>query len=174
MSIVPLIVVTGPESSGKTTLAQQLARRTGWPLVSEVARQQLERTGPVYRESDVYRLALLQAAAIEQMCQHAETPVLADTDLLTYRIWLTTRFGRCAEWLINMHHRQAADLYLLCAPDLPWQADPLRENPLDRDDLFVRHQDMLDREGLPYREIRGVGDRRPEQARVAIRSLIGR
>lgn len=166
-----LIVITGPESTGKTTLAVSLAAEMALPLVPEVAREQLADSPFMYAEADVYRMAIVQyRMQLEAMARHPL--VLADTDLLTYRIWLAVRFGGCAPWVKALHFRSRPVHYLLCYPDLPWVADPLRENPHDRQMLFDRHRQILDDEGWPYTIIDGNGQARTEMAWSAIRDLL--
>ncbi len=167
----PLIVITGPESTGKTTLASRLAAELGLPLVSELARERLADAESRYTEADVYRLAILQYR--QQMEVTIRHPlVLADTDLLTYRIWLDVRFGGCASWLQALHTRSSQVHYLLCTPDLPWIADPLRENPHDRQMLFESHLTILNNESWPYTIVSGIGQERTEMAWAAIRNLL--
>ena len=56
--------------------------------------------------------------------------------------------------------RRQYDLWLLCKPDLPWEPDPLRENPDDRERLFERYEELLDQLGKPYAVISGAGELR--------------
>jgi nicotinamide riboside kinase len=157
-----LITVSGPESSGKTTLTQQLATSLGWTPVAEFAREVLSGKEQ-YSEADVVRIGLTQRRLIEEALR-ARTRVLADTDLLTIRIWMEERFGACPEWLMQLHRRQRPDLCLLCAPDLPWEPDPLRENPHDRERLLERHLELLHELQVPYRLVTGSGEARWESA----------
>lgn len=157
-----LIVVTGPESAGKTTLVRELSLQLGCPPVPEVARERLA-DRPVYAEQDICRLALLQYRQIEEAL-HRHPLAIADTDLLTYRIWLQWRYGRQPRWLQDLHRHQRPFLYLLCTPDLPWQPDPLRENPTDRESLFQAHREILGAETMPFRIVTGQG---PERLRLA-------
>ncbi|MFP6606898.1 MAG: ATPase, partial [Myxococcota bacterium] len=64
--------------------------------------------------------------------------------------------------------------YLLAKPDLPWQPDPLRESPTDRDRLFGVYQTTLDAYGYPFTEIEGEGDARYQLAEAAVREQTGR
>ncbi|MCB9020429.1 MAG: ATP-binding protein [Chitinophagales bacterium] len=166
----PLIVISGPESTGKTTLAVELSRLLAWPLVTEVARSLLEEQGSVYSEADVYRMAVRQWQH-QQSVRRSGLPTLADTDLLTYRIWLEERFGRCSPWIEALHRRARPAHYLLCVPDIQWEPDPLRENPHDRDRLLDRHLEILRSEGMSFDLIRGVGEERFLQARTCLRHL---
>lgn len=156
-------MISGPESSGKTTLAGQLASLLGMPLVVEVARDMLEQLGGAYSEPDVYRMAIHQWRLQESIRQTGGL-ALADTDLLTYRIWLEERFGTCSPWIAALHRRTLPVHYLLCVPDIDWEPDPLRENPHDRDLLLDRHRQILQAEGMSFDLISGQGDERLRQA----------
>lgn len=167
----PCIVITGPESTGKTTLAVSLSTELGLPLVPEVAREQLADSQFMYSEADVYRMAVAQhRSQLEALARYPL--VLADTDLLTYRIWLAIRYGGCSSWVKALHLRSRPVHYLLCSPDLPWEADPLREHPHDRQMLFACHQQILDAEGWPYSIVSGTDQVRTEMAWSAIRDLL--
>lgn len=166
----PLIVISGPESSGKTTLAGDLAGLLGMLLVPEVARDLLEQAGGVYSEPDVYRMAIHQWRLQESVRQTGKL-TLADTDLLTYRIWLEERFGHCSPWVEALHRRTQPVHYLLCAPDIDWEPDPLRENPHDRDLLLDRHRQILTSEGMSYDLIQGIGEERIDLACTCLRHL---
>lgn len=162
-----LVTISGPESCGKSTLAEQLATRLGWNRVGEYAREAL--TGEEkYSASDVVRIGLVQHRLIDTAIRSGG-PILADTDLLTIRIWLEERFGVCPEWLSHLHHRQRPDLCLLCAPDLPWEPDPLRENPHDRERLMERHLQLLTELGIPFLIVSGIGEARTQVALEALR-----
>ena len=172
-SHLPLIVLTGPESSGKTTLAEQLSQDLGVPLVPEVAREILTRQGPSYSESDVYRMALAQWRRQERICHQSGIGlVVADTDLLTYRIWLEVKYHQCSSWVQALHRRGAPVHYLVCKPDLPWESDPLREHEHGRDALFERHLEILDHEHWPYSILHGDLSNRRALARAATRDFL--
>lgn len=157
------IVVTGPECSGKSTLAEALAQHFGVPFMQEPARAYLT-PGARYQPSDLLRLGQ-QQLELETSAHH--WPLILDTDLQTLCIWWQEKFGPLPEVLRNAYARQSmADgrIYLLCRPDLPWVHDPLRENPHDRDRLFALYrQDLVARE-LPFAQIDGTGPQRLERA----------
>lgn len=162
-----LITVSGPESCGKSTLAEQLATRLGWGRVGEYARQALT-DGYRYSGADVVRIGLVQHRQIQEALRSGGS-VLADTDLLTIRIWLEERFGTCPEWIRHLHRSQRPDFCLLCAPDLPWEPDPLRENPHDRERLMERHLQLLTELRIPFHIVTGIGESRTQGALNALR-----
>lgn len=158
------IVITGPESSGKTTLATALAAHFHSPFVPEFARGFLEDRGPEYVEKDLLAIAQGQVAAEERAMRSAPGLLFCDTDLITIRIWSEEKYGRCHPWIVQQIEQRPYDLWLLCKPDLAWVSDPLRENPGDRDRLFDLHVDLLDELGKPYMVISGEGPLRTSLA----------
>lgn len=173
------IVVTGPESSGKTTLAQALARTFGTGWVPEFARFYLAHLGRPYVQGDLSRIGAGQRHWEQWYRRNgiksAEKPVLiCDTDWTVLQIWEQYRFkadGRF-QWQQGYGPATHADLYLLCAPDFPWQPDPLRENPEERELLFGLYERLLLSREAPYIALRGAPAARLEIAVAAIRKLL--
>jgi nicotinamide riboside kinase len=130
------IVITGPESSGKTTLSVALSTYLTLPLVPEYARQYLEDRGGAYDRSDLLMIAQGQATLERRAVSLGADAIICDTDLLTIVIWSDEKYGCCDTLIRDMYERDKPDLYLLCKPDIPWEPDPLRENPSDRDRLM--------------------------------------
>jgi nicotinamide riboside kinase/GNAT superfamily N-acetyltransferase len=159
-----LFITTGPESSGKTTIARSLGTALGAPLVTEASRDYLttlyaRHPGYRYDESDLLHIARLQLTH-ERQAQRDNTPALVcDTDLLVIVIWSEVVFGRCSPALMklfedSLHTEQRH--YLLCDwHGIPWEPDPLRENPHDRHLLHERYRERLEALGLPYRTLSG-------------------
>ena len=99
-------------------------------------------------------------------------PLICDTDLITIRIWSEEKYGRCDPWIVRQTEQRHYDLWLLCRPDIPWEQDPLRENPLDRDRLFERYEELLRLLRKPYVIIAGDRDKRLKTATDAIRNMM--
>lgn len=91
--------------------------------------------------------------------------------MLVCKIWSEDKFGRCHPWILSQLDRQDYVLYLLCKPDLPWQPDPLRENPQDRDRLFEVYQQELILRNFPFIIISGQGNERTDNAIQAIEDI---
>lgn len=168
-----LFVVTGPESAGKSTLAQQLADWLKAPLVPEVARDYLQRqpAQPAqYEAADVVAIAQLQQQAEDQALSADAPIVIADTDFYVLALWWQERFAAShGNFPVPVPERNNIDVaYLLCYPDIAWQPDPLRENPFDRDRLFARQMHMLDQSAANYRVVWGQGVFRRRLARQYI------
>src|SRR5690606_33233334 len=120
------IAITGPESTGKSTLAQQLAQhfRTTW--VPEFARQYIGNLDQPYTLHDLENIA--RGQLLLQQKAEAENPeiLLVDTELLVLKVWSENAFGVCPEWILKELQKQRFDLYLLMDIDLPWEPDPQR------------------------------------------------
>lgn len=144
----PKWVFTGPESAGKTTLAAALHHRLpGSALIEEYARPYLNRfpAGYAYTPQDVLHIAAGQRWLEQKAALSAPTALVCDTDLLTIYIWMQVKYGAAPHWLWHALQQSPADVYFLCAPDIPWEPDPLREAPDDhfRWHLFEIYENML-------------------------------
>jgi nicotinamide riboside kinase len=103
-------VLTGPECSGKSSLAAQLHAHLDWPLLPELARAYLDgrhaQSGSYcYRPSDLLNLASMQARAEGLTCNKGDA--ILDTDLLTLVVWWQEKFGPVPRQLSSQWHCQA-------------------------------------------------------------------
>jgi len=165
------IVITGPESSGKTTLVEALSIRLEIESIPEFARSYLENLNNKYKYEDLLIIAKEQQKAIDNKVQKGNL-LIVDTDLLTIKIWSEYKFGKCDEWIIQTLNLKKPDLYLLCKPDIPWEADPLRENQNDREELYQIYQEEIRKLEAPSVEISGSKEHRLSIAIQAIEELI--
>lgn len=155
------IVFTGPESSGKSTLANWSSKIYGLPLVPEVARYYLSALNTPYQAPHVREIGLLQHFE-EKLYNAKHQNIICDTDLLTIVIWLEVKFGIYDDHLTETWKQSQVDLYFLCHPDIPWEADPMRENPHDRDELLERHLQYLNQYQKHYVLLTGGLEKRQE------------
>ncbi|MEM9829869.1 MAG: ATP-binding protein [Bacteroidota bacterium] len=164
------VVTTGPESSGKTTLAKALAEhyQVGW--IPEYARDYLNDLGRPYQEKDLLQIAEGQIKREDEVAKDKPSLLICDTSLVVIKIWSEYRYKRCHPWILAQIERRPVDLYLLCAPDIPWEPDLLRENPADRDELFKFYERAL--AGKPNLIIQGSPLARLVQATNAIDHLL--
>lgn len=131
------VVLTGPECSGKTTLARALAAHFDAPWVPEASRAYAEARGGVLSADDVEPIAHATRAALRRAADAAPAVLVADTDLVSTLVYARAYYGACAAWIAAAAREELADLYLLCAPDLPWEADGVRDRPNDQDRLAM-------------------------------------
>ncbi len=161
-----LIVVTGPECAGKSTLSEALAQALNEPWVPEYAVQYLNQNPGAYHSDDLIAIALGQLQGIEKAMPHAEKYLISDTGVEVIDIWHRDKIGPLPTELIPMRKEWKPDLYLLCQPDIPYKPHPLREDEHRRDELFVLYQEMLQHE--PVQIISGP---LPQRIRTALRSI---
>jgi NadR type nicotinamide-nucleotide adenylyltransferase len=162
------IVVTGPECAGKTTLAAALARRFGAPWLPEAARQHAEE---VKRELTATDAALIAKRAIraEDAALVDRPPVLVlDTDLISTVVYARHYYGASPPWIEAAARTRRGDLYLLCAPDLPWTADGVRDRPAQREELFALFERALREFGCVSAGVSGTGEARERAAVEAV------
>ena len=166
-----IVCLTGPESTGKSTLADALADEFAAPKVAEVARDYLTRRDG-YDAADVLEIAHLQLAAEQAVLDQDPPLMICDTDLLVLRIWWEEKYGVLDPWLREALLERSHRCYLLAAPDLPWVPDSLRDASHDRERLFTRYRKALEEDGFPYVEVRGLGQSRIDSAAAQIRKWL--
>ncbi|TGE19808.1 AAA family ATPase [Hymenobacter elongatus] len=158
------IALTGPESTGKTTLSRQLAQHYATAWAPEYAREYLEKNGPSYTLADLELIARGQVAAEEAAAAQANRVVFCDTDLLVIQVWAEHAFGQCPEWVKQRIQQQHYDLVLLLGIDIPWEADPLREHPNHRQHFYSIYHTELSSQMSNFAEISGSPTERLAQA----------
>ena len=166
------VSLTGPESTGKSTLAAQLAVHYRTSFAPEFAREYLALSGPHYTVGDLEEIARGQLAAEIEAEARAHDVVFCDSDLLVIKIWAEHAFGTCPEWVLKRIDEQQYDLVLLMGVDLPWQPDPLREHPHLRQHFYDLYQRELREQMSNFAEISGDGDRRFAQACFLVDELL--
>lgn len=154
-----ILVITGPESSGKTTLASQLADHCKAPLVSEAARDYLKESDS-YQQHDLLEIAKQQHKQEQTLLSHFPERLVCDTDLLVIMIWSEVKYEHCDRWIYttfenSIKQRSSNRVYYLCDYNIPWQADPLRENPDNRDELFNLYLQKLKEYELDHHIVKG-------------------
>lgn len=164
-------VVTGTESTGKSTLTAELSAFFGCSFSQEAARLYVEDHRRPLTVDDVEPIASQQQALLRSAMASAEELVLHDTDLWSTVIYADHYYRFRSERLLSNARQLSADLYLLCDIDLPWVAEPFfrdQGKPKERDDLHNRFVDLLDREQLSWCLIRGTGESRTQSAIEAL------
>ena len=172
---VAVVVVTGSESTGKTTLAADVARHYDTAWVPEYARTYVEEkiatTGAALDAADVDPIARGHIAAADAGIVRARGLVVLDTDLVSTLVYSRHYYGGCPAWIERAARDRLADLYLLCDIDAPWIADPARDRPYQREHihgLFVAALDALGAHTVP---VRGSWADRRATAIAAIEAL---
>ena len=164
------IAVTGPESTGKSSMVKQLAKHYGGSIVHEFSREYLENLNRSYTADDVETIARKQIELNDALPSNSNF-IFYDTDLLVCRIWMMVVFGACPDWLIAESRKQRYSHTLLMNIDIPWEPDPLREHPHLREELFNRYRTALIEDQRTFTIISGVNEARFENAKSAINHL---
>jgi NadR type nicotinamide-nucleotide adenylyltransferase len=144
--MVRRIVIIGPESTGKSTLCQQLAEYYDTVWCPEFAREYLKENGKDYSYDDLLNIAQGQIKLEEYLLPRARNNFyFIDTDMMVMKIWCEVAFNDCHTWILKHIASQDYDLHLLCDVDLPWAPDELREypDPGFRKKLFKMYYDMM-------------------------------
>ena len=148
------IAVTGPESSGKTTLSKSLAASVAVRWIPEYAREYLEENKGTYEESDLLEMAKSQKKQYESVPRN-ESAFVSDTELTVFMVWSEDKFKSVNPELTRMWEKESFDLLFLCYPDIPWEPDPLREDPERRVELFASYVEKLNEKRQKFYIIRG-------------------
>lgn len=169
------IILTGPESTGKTTLAIDMAEHFDLLWIPEYARTYLENINSEYTEEDIFSLAEAHRSLMNSYTPLSETLIL-DTDLLTSEVWLQYKYQRSLDEYNISWINKAECLYLLCDIDLPWHTDRLRENNnhQDRETILDMYRIHLESNKMNYIMINGAGEHRKMKAVESIVTFLGR
>jgi NadR type nicotinamide-nucleotide adenylyltransferase len=169
------ICVFGPELTGKSTLARDLAKHFHTLYVWEYARPLLDPHGGKCYPEDIPRIVRGQLAAEEALALQANRVVFCDTDALTTVIWSDSLFGHVPAWVREVADSRTYDLYLLLDVDVPWVADGQRffEAPEKRQVFFERCRQELEARGRRYVILRGSWPERFAAACRAVKQLLG-
>ena len=158
------IAVTGPESTGKSMLAEQLAGHYKTVWVPEYAREYINSLGRPYEQADILEIARGQVRSEEQLYGKAQRVMFCDTELIVTKIWSEVKYSHCDPLILQMMSEREYDLYLLCDVDLPWVDDPQREHPHLRAYLFGLYEKELNERHANYAVVSGIGRSRLENA----------
>ena len=160
------IAITGPESTGKSTLAEKLAKHFNVGFIPEYSRTYLENFEGQYTENDVVEIAKGQYNLILEEEKKNPEVLIADTETIVCKIWVEYVFKHSNETIDNILKKQDFDLYLLCDIDLPWVYDPLRENPSleERKELFNIYKNTLTKMDVSFEIVRGDDEERVNNA----------
>jgi NadR type nicotinamide-nucleotide adenylyltransferase len=163
------IAITGPESSGKTTLVKALSDQFEVSPVPEYARQYLEENVTGYIQEDLDEIALGHQESIS-LSQNSIN--IIDTDYVVLKVWSEDKFEFSSGLINRLVSENHFDLHILCSPDIPWEEDPLRENPEDRHKLFEKYLEVLNKYRKDYIIVSGTHDKRLKKSIQAITAII--
>ncbi|MBI5858255.1 MAG: AAA family ATPase [Sphingobacteriales bacterium] len=170
------IVVIGPESTGKSTLCEQLAQHYNTEWCPEFAREYLLTNGTNYSFDDLLIVAKGQLALEDEYAAmvHHNKPLFIDTDMYVMKVWCEFVFGKCHRFILDEIVKRKYDLCLLCNTDLSWVKDELREYPdlKTRERLYHIYKDIMINQDVPWVDISGDNEERLNRAIAAVNSLL--
>ena len=179
--MVKRIVIIGPESTGKSTLSNQLAEHYYTLWCPEYAREYLLSHGIEYNYDDLLTIAKGQIALEDEYADKVAAQInegqgllFIDTNMYVMKVWCEFVFEKCHEFILNQITERKYDLYLLCNIDLPWTKDELREYPDEqpRKELYKIYKDLLINQSVPFVEISGMEEQRINKAVEAVDEYI--
>jgi NadR type nicotinamide-nucleotide adenylyltransferase len=162
----------GPESTGKSTLAEALANHFHTEWVKEYAREYIDNLGRPYNQEDLTHIAMGQIKAENELLSRAKRIIICDTNLLVIKIWSEHKYGHCDPEIIKELENRKYDLHLLTNVDIPWQNDPQREHPRLRQYFYDIYLKELQNQKLNYKEIKGDTDQRISSAVFEVKTLL--
>lgn len=158
------IVITGPESTGKSELTKKLGEHFKMPYINEIARDYIENLNRNYTKNDVIQIAKLQVEEENKLLKQNPEYLFIDTDLIITKIWLIHVYGNYPKWIDEKLITTTRFCHLLCYYDLEWVYDPVRENSNLREFLFDKYKSQIEQLKIPYKVIKGRDDYRLKSA----------
>lgn len=171
------IVIIGPESTGKSTLAEQLATHYNTTWCPEFAREYLKENGTDYTYDDLLNIARGQLTLEDNLLTTAKNNLyFIDTDMYVMKVWCEVAFNNCHTWILKQIAARKYDLILLCDTDLPWIKDELREYPnLEiRQRLFKMYKDLLVSQHVKWAIISGTYSQRLQTSLAIVKTVFGK
>jgi NadR type nicotinamide-nucleotide adenylyltransferase len=166
------IALIGPESTGKSTLAQDLADHYQSIHVPEFSRAYMESLKRKYEKPDVIYCIAAQFESERKLISRANRILFVDTESIMGSVWMEDVYNTRSDLAEKLIRKYPYDLYLLCEPDLPFEEDPVRENPLRRDHFFNRYKDELIKRNFNFDIVSGIDEQRLKNAIAIIESKL--
>lgn len=167
------LTLIGPESTGKSFMADFLATRFGGPYVPEYGRPYEKYRSPGdYRAEELHFIVDGHIAHRKTLSMMAGPVLFEDTDPLLTSVWAEMLLGHS---LPDLEARiDLPDHYLLLDADTPWEDDPLRYYGKQemRLKFFAKIKAKLDQFGADYTLISGdFADREAQAIKVVEKML---
>ena len=168
LSEIQRIVITGSESTGKTTLARELAARLGADWIPEFARLYAANIARPLGSDDVEPIAHGQITLQDTALAPRHGLLVQDTDLVSTVVYARHYYGHCPEWVLSAAKERLGDLYLLLDTDVDWVPDDVRDLSNLRAEVQSLLRNQLRDFGARVVEIRGLGEARLANALHAV------
>ena len=169
------IVLIGPESTGKTEIAEFLSNKYNTVCVPEYARGYIQNLNREYLYKDVEHIARKQVELQQEYSKKTNHILFYDTYLIITKIWFQVVYNKVPSWIESEINKSNINLFLLCNTDIPWIADSVRENGGEmREKLFEMYRNELDYYGFNYKIVKGNGIERFNNAYNLVESFLGK
>lgn len=171
------VVLFGPESTGKTTLSQQLAAHYNTLWVPEYMREYLDKKWEEKHQfispDDLLPIAKGQLASEKAASEKVDKLLVCDTNLLELKVYSEYYYdGFCPDFIKREATKSKYDIYLLTYIDVPWEEDRLRDRPNNREEMFNLFENELIEQGFPYVILKGEKEERLQRAISVIDKLL--
>jgi NadR type nicotinamide-nucleotide adenylyltransferase len=167
------VAIIGPECTGKSELSQYLATELNTVWVNEYARQYIGNLDRPYAPEDLLTIAKGQLELEDLMAAKANRLLICDTNLYVISIWSNFKYRYVDPWIQRQIATRKYDLYLLTYIDIPWENDPQREHPHQREHLYALYLKEMKAQSVPFVEIKGDRDLRKTVAKESVAKLLG-
>lgn len=167
---VKKICFYGPESTGKSTMAKNMAMHYGTAFVPEVARELI--TSNDITVDDIIKIGTSQTQRVKEKTKIAHKILFCDTDLITTKIYSQYYLNEVPNILNDLENEIKYDLYFLLDIDVDWIADHLRDFGDRRLEMFHLFKTELEKRGIGYITINGNYTEREEKIKKIIDSIL--
>lgn len=171
-SDIKKVAVIGPECTGKSELSAYLAEYFQTVWVPEYARGYLENLVRPYQQNDLLTIAHGQLRLEDEWIRDANRLLFCDTNLYVIKVWSEFKYNVVDPEIMQTIANRKYDLYLLTYVDIPWEEDPQREHPHKREQLYNIYLREMQRQTVPFVEIKGERNLRRKSAVEAVEKLL--
>ena len=173
------VVLFGPESTGKTTLASQLAYHYQTVWAPEYAREYLQEKWnnkrQVCEHEDLLPIAIGQMKLENKLAKRADRVLICDTDLLETKVYSEEYYDGIVDRDLEIAaEKNQYDIYLLTYIDIPWKLDSIRDRPEQRENMFKAFENALKKSNRPYVILKGDEERRFKKAIEVIDGVLAK
>jgi HTH-type transcriptional regulator, transcriptional repressor of NAD biosynthesis genes len=160
----------GPESTGKSTMAEKMAKHFQTEFVPEVAKEFI--TSNNFAVNDIVKIGREQMRRVREKTKTANKILFCDTDLITTQIYSQQYLGVVPELIRQLEKKNSYDLYFLFDIDVPWVSDGLRDLGNKRKEMYSVFKEALDRRKIKYVMISGDYQQREDDIRQIVESYL--
>lgn len=168
---VKKICFYGPESTGKSTMANKMAAKFNTVFVPEVARELI--FSNEFSIEDIKRIGYAQNHRVKDKLREANKLLFCDTDIITTKIYSRHYLNAIPPELDELEKEFQYDHYFLFDIDVPWVADHLRDLGEQREVMLRQFRDALEQRNIPYQWVRGTYEEREQFLTNEIKKILG-